>query len=73
MGDLYEKGESTEQQYNWEDKNNKEPEPLLEEVYRAIKKISNNRAAGIDEIPIELVKNGGKYSVKTVHKLCCLI
>ena len=36
--DIYEKGESAEQQYNWKDKNNKEPQPLLEDVYRAIKK-----------------------------------
>ena len=71
--DLFEKGESTEQQYNWEDKNNKEQETLVEEVDRAIKRISNNIAAGIDEIPIELVKNEGKYTVKTMHKLFCLI
>ena len=71
--DLYEKGESTEQQYNWKDKNNKEPEPLLEEVYRAIKRISNNKATGIDEMLIEMVKNEGKYTMKTFHKLCCLI
>ena len=46
---------------------------MLEEVYRAIKRISNDRAAGIDGVSIELVKNGGKYTVKTIHKLCCLI
>ena len=73
MEDFCEKSESSEQQYNGKDKNIEEPGPLLEEVYRAIKRISNNRVAGIDEIPIELVKNGGKYTVKTLHKLCCLI
>ena len=56
MKDLCEKVESREQQHNGKDKNIEEPEPLLEEVYRAIKRISNNRVAGNDEIPIELVK-----------------
>ena len=53
--------------------NEKEPEPLLSEVDRAIKKVKSGKAPGLDCVPIELIKAGGDKAVTIFHKLCCKI
>jgi hypothetical protein len=48
-------------------------EPSLEEVWQAVKRLKNNKAAGVDEIPSELIKNGGAALISKIHKLICAI
>lgn len=43
------------------------PPPTLEEIKRAIQGIKNNKASGIDNIPGELIKNGGRALVSAIH------
>ena len=46
-----------------------EPEPTLVEIEHAIKELACNKAPGIDNIPIELVKEAGKETL-IIRKLC---
>ena len=41
-----------------------EPEPLIDEVRWALKQISNGKSPGNDEVPIELIKEGGEESIQ---------
>jgi len=41
-----------------------EGEITPEEVYRVIKKMKNGKAPGINGIPAELIKSGGKEMIK---------
>lgn len=43
--------------------------PTLEEVEKYIKKQKNNKAAGVGEIPAELLKVGGKQLYRALHNL----
>ena len=47
-----------------------EPPPLLSEVELAVKHLKSGKAAGIDAIPAELVKNTGPTGIKFLHQLC---
>ncbi|CAF1583727.1 unnamed protein product [Didymodactylos carnosus] len=47
-----------------------EPDILESEVQWALKRIANNKATGIDGIPVELLKNMGDTAVKTQTALC---
>jgi len=53
---------------NQEDENNDDT-PSLEEIIEAIGKIKRNKAAGIDDIPGELIKSGGMRMVTAIHDL----
>lgn len=45
--------------------------PFLEaEVVQAIKQLKNGKAPGIDNIPAELIKQGGHRIVDAMHKIC---
>ena len=46
-----------------------EPEPLIDEVRWALKQISNGKSPGNDEVPIELIKEGGEESIQLYHRL----
>ena len=47
-----------------------EPDILLSEVKNAIRKLKNNKAPGIDDIPGELLKNFDNAGVKILLQLC---
>ena len=47
-----------------------EPEPLEEEVTAALKEIANNKSPGIDNIPIELIKQTGQQGISLLAQLC---
>ena len=47
----------------------REPAPTLEEVEKALKHTRDGKAAGPDDIPIELLKLGGDSVVKAMHKI----
>jgi len=46
-----------------------EPAPLIEEVERAFKSMRGGKAAGPDEIPVELLKLGDYTVVKALHRI----
>jgi hypothetical protein len=48
----------------------KEPCILEEEVKAALHQISNDKAPGVDEIPIELIKAGGDEAARVITMLC---
>ena len=50
-----------------------EPEPLMEEVKRAIEKLKNGKSPGCDDITAEMIREGGEESVKIYHQICCKI
>jgi hypothetical protein len=43
--------------------------PSYNEIYYIINNLKTNKAAGSDNIPPELIKNGGRTLRKTLHKL----
>ena len=45
------------------------PEPSAFEVDLAIEKLKSHKSAGIDEIPAELIKEGGRTICYQIHKL----
>lgn len=45
------------------------PPPTLEEVAKAIRKLKNNKAPGIDNLPGELFKHGGEALALVMHRL----
>ena len=45
------------------------PEPSSAEVELAINKIKSHKAPGIDQIPSELIKAGGRTICLEIHKL----
>ena len=51
----------------------KEPEPMLDEVRLAIKSLKRGKSPGCDDIPAELIQAGGEASVRVYHKLCTKI
>ena len=48
-------------------------EPTKYEVEIACKKLKNNKSAGFDNVPGELIKLGGKEMTDVMYKLCTLI
>jgi len=45
------------------------PEPSALEVELAIEKLKNHKSPGIDQIPAELIKAGGRTTCSAIHKL----
>jgi len=45
------------------------PEPSAFEVELAIEKLKNHKSPGIDQIPAELIKAGGRTIRCAIHKL----
>ena len=45
------------------------PEPSAFEVEMAIEKLKNHKPTGIDQIPAELIKAGGRKNRGEIHKL----
>ena len=45
------------------------PEPSAFEVELAIEKLKNHKSPGIDQIPAELIKAGGRTIRGEIHKL----
>ena len=45
------------------------PEPIAFEVYLTIEKLKSRKSPGIDKIPAELVKEGGRTIRYQIHKL----
>ena len=45
------------------------PEPSVSEVELAIDKLKSHKSAGIDQIPAELIKAGGRKICFEIHKL----
>ena len=50
-----------------------EPSPLYSEIEKAIKEIKSKKSPGIDDIPIELIKEGGENVTKFFHRLITII
>lgn len=51
----------------------REPEPMIEEVRSAIKKLKRGKSPGCDDIPAELIQAGGEASACIYHTLCVKI
>ena len=49
------------------------PPPTLEEVQKAVHSLKNNKSAGTDGIPAELLKAAGTNFNSTFHQLLCKI
>ena len=47
--------------------------PTIEEIGNVIKELKNNKAPGIDNLPAELIKEGGNKLIYFLHKLFELI
>jgi hypothetical protein len=45
------------------------PEPSAFEVELAIAKLKSHKSPGIDQIPAELIKAGGRTILCSIHKL----
>lgn len=45
----------------------------MEEVERAISELKNGKSPGLDDLPSELMKLGGRQLCNLVHKLCVTI
>ena len=50
-----------------------EPSPLYSEIEHAIKETKSNKSPGIDDIPIELIKEGGENVTNFFHRLITII
>ena len=50
-----------------------EPAPLLSEVEAAVKQMKLGKAAGLDGVPGELIRNAGPSSMRAQHTLCTKI
>lgn len=55
------------------DNNEDVPPPTLEEVQKAIQNLKNNKSAGTDGIPAELLKAAGTNFISAFHQLLCKI
>jgi len=49
------------------------PEPSEIEIEMSVKKLKNFKSPGIDNIPAELIKEGGTALIKELHKLISAI
>jgi hypothetical protein len=45
------------------------PEPSAFEVQMAIEKLKRHKSPGVDQIPVELIKAGGRIIRSEIHKL----
>ncbi|CAG4966253.1 unnamed protein product [Colias eurytheme] len=51
----------------------REPDILRDEVRAGIRHLKNNKATGLDEIPIEVFKAMGETGVDLLYNICCKI
>jgi len=49
---------------------NREPPPLKSEVAKALASINANKAPGSDQLPVELLQQGGESTLEAMHKIC---
>ena len=49
------------------------PEPSASEIELAIDKLKSHKSPGIDQIPAELIKAGGRTTFLEIHKLITCI
>jgi len=49
------------------------PEPSVIEMEMSVNRLKNFKSPGIDNIPAELIKSGGKALIKELHKLISVI
>ncbi|CAF2370343.1 unnamed protein product [Rotaria sp. Silwood2] len=69
--ELYEEKDNT---INWNFQiDEQEPPPLISEVERAIKDTASQKTPGPDDVPVELIKNGGESTIKLMHQICVTI
>ena len=47
-----------------------EPDIARSEIEEAVKKLKTGKAAGFDNTPAELIKNGGECTTDVLHKIC---
>lgn len=47
--------------------------PTIEEIKESINRMKNNKAPGIDEIPLETIKHGGEELIENLHQLIVII
>ena len=69
----YNKGEGNRDVYKEEEVQSEDdvgPDVLKEEILAAIAEMKNNKAEGIDSIPIEMIKNFGEKAMKELVQLC---
>jgi len=45
------------------------PEPTVFEVEMAVEKLKSHKSPGIDQIPAEMIKAGGRTIQSKIHKL----
>jgi hypothetical protein len=64
--DLY----SDEQQNTVYMQYEREPPPLRSEVVRALQQTADHKSVGPDDVPVELLKEGGDTTVDRMHKIC---
>lgn len=48
----------------------REPCILMEEVKWAVKKLANNRSAGVDQITAEVLRATGSIGMRILHDIC---
>jgi len=47
-----------------------EPEPLMEEIRDAVKKLKNRESPWCDKVPAELWKASGLSGIKLLYRIC---
>jgi hypothetical protein len=67
--ELYKKDVRTHTDYH-ERPYKQEPSVLQSEVRKALKDIAGRKATGVDELPIELIKEAGEAAVTALMALC---
>ena len=69
--ELYEEKENAA---NWNfELDEQKPPRRMSEAERAIKDTMNKKAPGPDDIPVELIENGGELRIKWMHQICVTI
>lgn len=53
-----------------ETENNEEPDIMRSEIGSAVENLNNGKSAGFDNIPDELLKDGGDEIIGALHKIC---
>ena len=51
-------------------KTEEEPEPLMEEIRDAVKKLKNRKSPGCDGVPADLWKAAGESGINLLYRIC---